>query len=83
MKEAKFKVGDWAKVKVPEEFEKSGLTPIAHILEVLQQTCEAGIEQTTYIVRLWSDSLAKRSCSNEMRMREIELGDKVEKRAKP
>ncbi len=81
MGKPKFKVGDWVTMLVPEEFfERIEVT--AHILEVNQQICEAEIEQTTYITRLFtksSDLKAKREAVTleQIRVREMELGSKI------
>lgn len=54
--------------------------PIAHILEVNQQTCEAKISQVSYKVRLWLDLDGKKgsACTSVLQMCEMELGKNVE-----
>ena len=74
---AKFKVGDWVKVVMPPN--SAERSPITHILEIHQQTCEANIEQTAYTVRLWNrDSKGITGFTQQITLREMELGEKVE-----
>ena len=54
---AKFKVGDWVEVICPPTTQEKEHKPIAHIIEIYQQTCEAEIKQTLYAVRLWEERL--------------------------
>ncbi len=69
---AKYKVNDTVKAKFgKEQF---------HILEVLVQTCEGGV-QVTYLVRGYTKLENKeiwRLTTKEFRLREMELGEKVE-----
>ena len=82
MEEPKFKVGDWVRMVLPDEVEKE--SPMddkiaVHILEINQQVCEAGIEQTSYIGRIWTYGKYKHPiCTQQLRAREMELGEKIE-----
>ncbi len=76
---AKFKVNDLAEVITPTS-SKGKL--YARILEVTQQTCEAGIEQVSYKARIWQQG-AKGEIwhfsAPPAIFCEMELGEKVEK----
>ncbi len=84
--QAKLKVGDWAEFLCLDGFfEKS--EHICHILEINQQLCEAGIEQTSYIVRVFfkvpggkfDSTLIKEGFGlSTIMVREMELGNKIE-----
>ena len=74
MKMAKFKVDDWCIIKMPPGEDIIGRS-VAHILEVNTQLCEAGIEQTTYLIISWMKHADGKHgfILKEIRMREIEL----------
>lgn len=42
----KYQVGDWVRLIGSDNGEK------AHIIEILEQTCGAGIKQVSYLIRL-------------------------------
>ncbi len=73
---AKYKVGDWVEIELPPEIKKADKDARmdARILEVITQTCEAGVEQTSYLARIWTESKGGIvGCSKEMRIREMEI----------
>lgn len=75
-KEPKFKVGDWVTIKgLPN-------TQLFHVLEIIQQRCEAGIEQVTYSGRHFVKSSITDNnfalSTRELRLREMELGELAE-----
>ncbi len=77
---AKFKVGDWVKVLLPPNIKEEG-DVIVLVLEVIRQTCEAGIEQTGYVCRIWGQ-LKGNIHPRQFTLREMELGDKIEPKRK-
>lgn len=72
---AKYKVGDWVTLKQLPKHQ-------AHILEVQQQTCEAGITQTQYLTRIIKEELRHENRylfpTQEIRLREMEIKGKIE-----
>lgn len=77
----KYKVGDWARIKLLSSSQPKLdklVAPRFHILEVKTQLCEAGIEQVSYIGRLWSGFSSEGKCSRPMEMREMELDELIE-----
>ena len=72
---AKFKIDDWALIKGSKlEGFREPLTKV-HILEVITQKCEAGIEQTSYQCRIFVKDLkcGWTPSTKESRFREMEL----------
>tara|TARA_Y100000310_G_C20372468_1_gene664162 strand:+ start:181 stop:438 length:258 start_codon:yes stop_codon:yes gene_type:complete len=81
-KMAKFKVGDYTEMITPSVFESKDSRHVAHILEVITQTCEAGIEQNTYYARVWTERAGQiATVTTQMRLRQMELGEKIEQRS--
>lgn len=83
MKEPKFKVGDWVTIKGMPANE------MFHVLEIRQQTCEAGIAQVVYSGRHFFMSRLDMGgvkeiedrwamSARELLLREIELGELTE-----
>ncbi len=80
---AKFKVGNHVTILLPTTFSEKGDNLVAHILEVNTQTCEAGVEQVSYVVRVWAMHRDKSAAMmNVITFREMELGEKVEGKVK-
>ncbi|MGR3292511.1 MAG: hypothetical protein ACUZ9M_00680 [Candidatus Scalindua sp.] len=78
---SKYKVDDWVKIPIPPTLTRDADNCVGHILEVNIQICEAGIEQVSYQVRIWADHKGKAiSLLDVLTFREMELGEKVEKR---
>ncbi len=78
---AKYKVGDWVTIKFPPSSQPKLdklIVPKLHILEVRTQLCEAGVQQVTYIGRLWTGHCVDARCTRQMEMREIELDELTE-----
>jgi len=74
-KVAKFKVGDWGTIKGSMlEGQHQPLTKV-HVLEVTTHLCEAGIEQTTYLCRIFVKDLkcGWMPSTTESIFREIEI----------
>lgn len=81
-KEPKFKVGDWVTIQGMSGNDRF------HILEVIQQTCEAGIAQARYVGRHYFKSKLELAdvaetearwvmSIKELQLREIELGELI------
>ena len=77
MKAPKYNIDDWVLVTTPPEYKDSNVV-VAHILEIGQQKCEAGIEQTMYKARVWARDGAGPFHITEVHIREMELGEKIE-----
>jgi len=77
---AKFKIADWAYVKGAKLEGMGGFLTKVHILEVVTQLCEAGIEQTRYLCRIFIKSLrcGWEPAAKEIQFREMEL-ESIEK----
>ncbi len=72
---AKFKVDDWVIIKGSMYDGQREPSVKAHILEVMTQLCEAGIEQVTYLCRVFVKDLKHGWAASikETRFREMEL----------
>ncbi len=77
---AKFKIDDWALLKGAKLDGQREPSTKVHILEVVTQLCEAGIEQTLYRCRLFAKSSRGgwEPTFREMTFREMEL-ESIEK----
>ena len=75
MSKAKFEVGDWANYAGSKLDGQSEPTTKLHILEVITQLCEAGIEQRSYICRLYVKDLRHGWAFSQepVKFREMEL----------